>query len=65
MNSMFGYARTFNHDLSKWNVTAMTDMSNMFYQASAFNQELCWSLNEGAVTTGMFYGSGGGSFASP
>ena len=37
-------AKSFNEDLSSWNVAAVKIMGYMFYNASAFNQELCWDL---------------------
>jgi surface protein len=36
---MFFSNSSFNQDLSTWNVTGVTDMTNMFYAASAFNND--------------------------
>jgi surface protein len=33
MNFMFYDAKSFNQDISKWNVSNVTDMSGMFYKA--------------------------------
>jgi surface protein len=41
MQSMFGYADSFNCDLSKWNVSSVTTMDYMFYVAGSFNKVLC------------------------
>jgi Mycoplasma protein of unknown function, DUF285 len=49
---------TFNQNLSSWNVASVTDMSYMFFWATAFNQEICWENNT-AVTSGIFFGSNG------
>ena len=37
---MFYEAENFNQDLSNWNVSSVTDMSNMFNGAISFNQTL-------------------------
>jgi surface protein len=36
---MFYDAKSFNQDISKWNVSNVTDMSGMFYEARLFNQD--------------------------
>merc|ERR1712032_25231 len=38
---MFSGVSAFNQDLSKWDVSAVTNMGAMFAGASAFNCELC------------------------
>jgi len=45
-------------NINMWNTAAVTDMSGMFYQASAFNQNI-GACNTGAVTNmaGMFMGA--------
>ena len=51
----------FNQDLSKWDVSAVTDMRYMFHDAPAFNRELCgetW-VNSKADKTDMFLNSPG------
>ena len=46
---MFESAYEFNQDLSKWGVSAVTNMEAMFYDASTFNQDLSkWDVS--AVT---------------
>ena len=40
MNRMFAPASSFNGDLSKWDVTKVTDMSLMFYGASSVNGDI-------------------------
>ena len=61
MKFMFNGASAFNQDLSKWDVSAVTDMSYMFSGASAFNQKLCgvaWVKSK-ADKTDMFKDSPG------
>ena len=41
MQSMFGEAKSFNADLSKWDVSKVTNMAKMFKGASSFAQTLC------------------------
>jgi surface protein len=41
MGSMFQGASRFNSDISKWDVSSITDMLGMFEGASIFNQNLC------------------------
>ena len=53
MGGIFSYASTFNQDLSKWDVSAATNMVYMFSDASAFNQDLSkWDVS--AVTDMKF-----------
>merc|ERR1719331_2885879 len=58
---MFLIASAFNQDLSKWDVSAVTDMAYMFYGALAFKRELCgdaW-VNSKADQRDMFTDSPG------
>ena len=41
MRSMFSGATSFNADISKWDVSKVTDMGEMFKGAESFNQKLC------------------------
>ena len=44
------YAKSFNQDLSAWDVSNVTTMEYMFYEASSFNQDLsAWDVSN--VTT--------------
>ena len=61
MREMFAHALAFNHDLSKWDVSSVTDMQSMF-ESSAFRYELCgdaW-INSEADKADMFVGCVGG-----
>ena len=52
---MFSYASTFNQDLSKWDVSAVTNMRSMFYLASTFNQDLSkWDVSAVTNMESMF-----------
>jgi Mycoplasma protein of unknown function, DUF285 len=56
-NAMFAFT-TYNYDLSKWNVSSVTDMGGMFYGDNEFNQDLCAWSNKISNTTyvdEMFY----------
>ena len=41
MNRMFFGARSFNSDISKWDVSNVGSMKEMFRKATAFIKELC------------------------
>ena len=41
MMAMFFHAESFNHDLSKWDVSSVTDMERMFTYAVSFRRKLC------------------------
>ena len=61
MNHMFHSATSFKHDISKWDVSKVTDMSSMFQSATSFRQELCghaW-VHSTASKSMMFKGSPG------
>ena len=49
MNHIFRYATKFDQDVSEWDVSNVTNMSYMFYEASSFNQDV-----SGTKVDGMF-----------
>ena len=58
---MFADETEFNVDLSKWDVSSVTDMTVMFYGASSFHQTLCseaW-IKSGATKDFIFFDSPG------
>ena len=59
MDSMFAYNSTFNDsDLQYWDVSSVTDMSWMFYGASAFNQPIgAWDVSSVTIMMTMLYGA--------
>ena len=61
MDKMFLEARTFNCDLSKWDVSSVTDMDYMFFEAKSFKQKLCGTawINSKATKLLSFSGSPG------
>ena len=51
----FGNADTFNQNISGWNVSSVTTMSFMFYEA-AFNDDISgWNVSGVADMSYMFY----------
>merc|ERR1712185_578741 len=57
---MFRQASSFNIDVTRWDISRVTNMVLMFYSATSFDQTLCWDTS-GATTTSMFMNSGGAS----
>ena len=56
MSYMFYNASSFNQDVSKWNVSNVTDMSHMFYKASSFNQDVSeWDVSSVTNMSTLFY----------
>ena len=50
-----GEVTSFNQDISNWDVSNVTDMSNMFIYANAFNQDISsWDLSNVTDMNGMF-----------
>ena len=58
MTSMFGGASTFNGDLSKWDVTKVTNIRSMGNGASSFNGDLSkWDVAKVTNMVRMFSGA--------
>ena len=58
---MFSQATAFNSDISKWDVSSVATMDNMFQEASSFKQKLCGAawVRSKASKNDMFKGSHG------
>jgi surface protein len=57
LNNLFA-ATTVNFDLTSWDVCKVTDMKDLFYQASSFNQDLsAWKVGNVTAMAEIFYGS--------
>jgi len=55
---MFADASAFNQDLSKWDVSKVYDMEDMFLRASSFNQDLSkWDVSAVTDMRSMFQGA--------
>ena len=55
---MFWNAAAFNQDIGQWNVSQVTDMSNMFCNAAAFNQDIGqWNVSQVTNMQSMFAGA--------
>ena len=64
MTGMFYTAEAFNVDLSQWDVSSVTNMNGMFFEARSFKQKVCgdtWVYSK-ASQIGMFAGSSGSIF---
>ena len=62
MQDLFGFRVNrphFNEDLSRWNVSRVTDMSFAFFGATAFTGAGigCWDVSSVTQMYGMFYGA--------
>ena len=58
MYGMFSGATSFNHDLSGWNVSRVTNMCGMFRGATSFNQDLSgWDVSRVTDMNLMFHGA--------
>ena len=58
---MFQGATSFNGDISKWEVSSVSNMKDMFRDAGSFKHHLCGTgwVNSKATKAGMFVGSAG------
>merc|ERR1712051_625056 len=67
MRSMFDRAGSFNADISNWDVSQVTNMGYMFYDATSFKHTLCGAawVNSKAIKLEMFDGSPGSIANSP
>merc|ERR1711988_628192 len=55
---MFMGAYTFNQDISKWDVSAVTTMRHMFHSGRDFNQPIgSWDISSVDDTAYMFHGA--------
>jgi len=49
-------ASSFNYDISRWNVSSVTNMEDMFYGASSFNSDISnWDVSTVTNMRYMFY----------
>ena len=56
MSKMFYDTKAFNGDISKWDVSSVTDMSNMFSHAESFNGDISkWDVSTVINMDHMFY----------
>jgi surface protein len=52
---MFQMDYAFNHPISSWDVSKVTNMAYMFYMASAFNQDISsWTVSQTTSCTSIF-----------
>ena len=58
MSGAFSDMTEFNSDLSSWNVSRVTDMTNMFQNAASFNSDLSrWNVEKVVDMDGIFEGA--------
>ena len=55
MSFMFENCKSFNQDISSWNVSNVTNMSWMFYNCKSFNQDISkWDVSKVRYKIDMF-----------
>ena len=55
MSDLFG-GTYFNGDISKWNVSNVTNMGDMFFECKSFNKDISsWDVSNVKDMSGMFY----------
>ena len=58
MSGMFHFAKSFNGDLPKWDVSRVTTMPAMFHSAESFNGDLSqWDVSRARNMDDMFRGA--------
>ena len=56
MRGIFQNAKSFNSDISKWDVSKVTDMRGMFYDAHSFNSDISqWDVSKVIDMGSMFW----------
>ena len=57
MNGMFSQCPTFNHNISTWDVSSVTNMNSMFISDTLFDQDLgSWDVSSVTIMNLMFTG---------
>ena len=59
MGNLFQGATNFNVNISNWNIGNVSFMDFIFYNASSFDQKLCWNITAATTTNSMFDHSSG------